>query len=122
MATDFDGCGFGAITPDLILSSLIGRVTLTGQKRLRVQIFVNTVTLTPVHCGSDEDFNINLRRSMDMGTDGNVILRVNIINYQDGSGIGQYNCGIPKTIPEMLNSLFGEDANGVVYLNVANIT
>lgn len=122
MATDFDGCGFGAITPDLILSSLIGCVTLTGQKRLRVQTSTNTVTLTPIHCGSDEDFNINLRRSMDMGTDGNVILRVNIISYRDGSGIGQCNCGIPKTIPEMLNSLFGEDANGIVYLNVANIT
>ena len=123
MATDFNGCGFGAITPDLILSSLIGCVTATGAKALRIQKYTDTATLTPVHCGSDEDFAINLRRALDMGYDGDVVLRVNIIDYFEGAGtFGQCDCAVPKTVPEMLNSLFGEDAQGVVYLNVANIT
>jgi len=123
MATDFGSCGFGAITPDLILSSLIGCVTANGQKRLRVQKYTNVATLTPVHCGNSEDFNINLRRALDMGYDGDVVLRINIIDYFEGQGtIGQCDCGVAKTVPELLNSLFGEDAQGNVYVNIANIT
>ncbi len=123
MATDFGSCGFGAITPDLILSSLIGCVTANGQKRFRIQKYTDTVTLTPVHCGNAEDFEINLRRALDIGYDDEVVLRVNIIDYFEGQGtIGQCDCGIPKTVPEMLNSLFGEDNAGNVYFNVANIT
>ena len=123
MATDFNVCGFGAITPDLILSSLIGCVTATGAKAFRIQKYTNTVTLTPVHCGNAEDFNLNLRRALDMGYDDKVVLRVNIIDYFEGQGtFGECDCGVPKNVPDMLNSLFGEDANGVVYLNIANIT
>jgi len=123
MATDFDSCGFGAITPDLILSSLIGCVTATGAKRFRIQKYTDVVTTTPISCGSKEDFEINLRRALDMGYDGDVVLRVNIIDYFEGQGtFGQCDCGVPKTVPEMLNSMFGEDNTGKVYLNVANIT
>jgi hypothetical protein len=123
MAADFNGCGFGAITPDLILSSLIGCVVADGSKALRIQKYTNTATLTPVHCGNNEDFALNLSRALDMGYDDKVVLRVNIIDYFEGAGtIGECDCGIPKTVPEMLNSLFGEDIAGNVYLNVANIT
>jgi len=122
MATDFTGCGFGAITPDLILSSLIGCVTATGQKAFRVQTYSES-TLTPVHCANKEDFEINLRRALDIGYDNEVVLRVNITNYFEEQGtFGQCDCGIPKTVPEMLNSLFGEDIAGNVYFIVANIT
>jgi hypothetical protein len=123
MATDFGSCGFGAITPDLILSSLIGCVTATGQKRFRIQEYSDVATLTPVHCGNSEDFGINLKRALDIGYDGTVVLRVNIIDYYEGQGtIGQCDCGVAATVPELLNSLFGEDALGNVYFNVANIT
>ena len=58
-----------------------------------------------------------------MGYDGKVILRVNIIDYFEGAGtFGECDCAVPKTIPDMLNSIFGEDAQGNVYLNIANIT
>ena len=123
MATDFTGCGFGAITPDLILSSLIGCVTADGQKRFRVQTYSDVATLTPVHCGNSEDFAINLRRCLDIGYDDFVVLRVNVIDYYEGQGtFGQCDCGVAQTVPDMLNSLFGEDAQGNVYFNVANIT
>jgi len=123
MATDFNACGFGAITPDLILQSLIGCVTATGQKAFRVQIYSET-TLTSVHCGNQEDFMLNLRRALDMGYDDKLVLRVNKTDYFEGEniGIGECDCGIATSIPDKLNSLFGEDANGVVYLNIANIT
>lgn len=123
MATDFNGCGFGAITPDLILSSLIGCVTADGQKRFRIQLYSNVATTTPVACGNNEDFEINLQRALDMGYDGDVVLRVNVISYFEGQGtIGQCDCGVPKTVPEMLNSVFGEGIDGKVYLNIASIT
>jgi hypothetical protein len=109
MATDFD----------LVLSSLIGCVVNTGQNRLRIQTY-SEITLSPVHCGSLEDFEINLRRSIIKGYDNYDILRVNIHNYTEG--VGHCDCGIPKTIPEMFNSLFGEDNNGNVYVNIANIS
>jgi hypothetical protein len=123
MATDFGACGFGAITPDLILKSLIGCDTVTGQKKFRVQLYTVS-TLTPVHCGSDEDFEINLRRALDMGYDDKVVLRVNVAQHFEGAeiGIGECDCGFATTVPDMLNSLFGEDAQGVVYFNVASIT
>ena len=58
-----------------------------------------------------------------MGYDGDVVLSVNIISYFEGQGtIGQCDCGVPKTVPEMLNSVFGEGVDGKVYLNVASIT
>ena len=123
MATDFGACGFGAITPDLILSSLIGCVTATGAKAFRIQKYSDVATLTPVKCANKEDFEINLRRALDMGYDNDVVLRVNMIDYYEGQGtIGQCDCGVAKTVPEILNSLFGEDNTGKVYFNVANIT
>lgn len=123
MATDFNACGFGAITPDLILSSLVGCVTATGAKALRIQEYSDVATLTPINCGNAEDFTINLQRALDMGYDGKVVLRVNIIDYYEGQGtFEECGCGIPKTTPELLNSLFGVDNAGNVYLNVANIT
>jgi len=123
MATNFTGCGFGAITPDLILSSLIGCVVADGTSRFRIQKYSDVATLTPVNCGSAEDFTLNLRRALDVGEDNEVVLRVNIIDYFEGQGtFGQCGCGVPKTESDLLNSLFGEGADGKVYFNVANIT
>ena len=123
MATDFNVGGFGAITPDLILSSLIGCVVADGSKAFRIQEYSDVATLTPVSCANAEDFMLNLQRALDMGYDDRVVLRVNIIDYFEGQGtFGECGCGEVKSIPDQLNSLFGEDAQGNVYFNVANIT
>lgn len=122
MANEFSINGIGAITPDLILKSLIGCVVATGAKALRIQKFAET-TLTPVHCGNYEDFQINLARALMLGYDDVVVLRVNITDYFEGQGtFGACDCGMGETTSDMLNSLFGEDALGKVYLNLANIT
>ena len=63
MATDFGVGGFGAITPDLILSSLIGCVTATGASALRIQEYSDVATLTPVNCANAEDYMLNLQRA-----------------------------------------------------------
>lgn len=118
MASDFDSCGFGAISPELILRSLIGCVdNLAGtytQAVLRVELHSEAMT-SPVHCASFEDFQINLRRCLDMALDGHVTLRVNVFSRSvDTCGL----CANAATWYDYLNSLFGEDENGLLYLNV----
>lgn len=117
MATDFNGCGFGAITPDLILKSLRGCGGTTGQGVLRCEFYTNVAT-SPVHCGSDEDFEINLRRSIDMGIDGKPILRVNL----NAEALEECGCGVAETDVDIMNSFFSEDGTGKVYFNMKNIT
>ena len=123
MAEFTDYKNFGAITPELILQTLIGCVTLTGAKAFRVQLF-NETTLTPIHCANYEDVLINIRRALAIGYDDKLVLRVNKADYYEGEniGFGECDCGVAQTVPDMVNSLFGEDANGLVYFNMANIT
>lgn len=122
MASDFNSDKFGAISPELVIKSLTGCVVSTGKAALRVQIFNNVVT-SAVSCASKEDFDINLRRALHMGYDGEVVLRVNKTDYLDGVGFGNcQTCANGTTVTDIVSSLFGEDENGVVYFNIANIT
>ena len=122
MATDFNACGFGAISYETIIKALTGCVTATGKAALRVQMYSNVVT-SPVSCSCKEDFAINLQRALHMGYDREVVLRVNKTDYLDGAGFGSCpTCANAMTLTDTISSLFGEDENGVVYFNVANIT
>ena len=113
-ATEFTNAKFGAITPELILRSLIGCVVGTGQAVFRVEMHTDTTT-SPVHCASFEDFQINLRRCLAMADDGYVTLRVNVVS-DTVSTCGL--CANAITYYDYLNSLFGEDNGGLVYFNV----
>jgi hypothetical protein len=114
MATDFNACGFGAITPELILRSLIGCVVSNDMPVLRSYCGTAVVT-TPVHCGSWEDFQINLRRALVMANDGYVAIRINYVT----SEIGTCGCAVASTWWDYFNSLFGEDSEGNVWVNFA---
>ena len=114
MATDFNVCGFGAITPELILRSLIGCITGTGVKVFRIEGYTNVATTPATACASYEDFMINLQRAMDMADDGQVTLRMNMLSAADG-GCG---CNEAATWYDNLNSLFGVGVDGKVYINV----
>ena len=115
MATDLTACGFGAITPDLILRALIGCVdNLAGtytQHTLKVEIHTDAL-LSPVTCASWEDFQINLRKALTMDTESGTTLRVNKYStgYEDCGG-----CANGTTWYDTMNSLFGMDENGLVY-------
>ena len=117
MANDFTDCGFGAITPELILRTLIGCVSnLAGtytQAVLKVDMY-HELMLSPVHCASYEDFQINLRRALNVSNTG-LSLRVNyLVQGLDTCGL----CANAITWWDYFNSLFGEDSDGVVYINV----
>jgi len=141
--TDFTECGFGAITPELILRSLIGciaedggplrvsgksqpklpginllrrpdEVGNAGQAALKIE-FHMTVTTSPVHCGSFEDFQINLQRALVFDPVYGLTLRINI-NWIDLDTCG--TCQNAITWWDYFNALFGEDSEGLVYLNV----
>ncbi len=118
MASDFTDCGFGAITPELILRSLIGCISTT--KYLRVAMTSPEVT-TPIHCANHEDVQINLQRCLAIATvDNKITLRLNV-QSDNPTPISDCNaCGAAVTVPEILNNLFSEDAQGRVYLNVFN--
>ncbi len=118
MATDFTACGFGAITPELILRTLIGCIGNT--KYIRVAITTPEVT-TPIHCGNYEDVQINLQRCLVIATvDDKITLRVNV-QSDNPTPISECDvCGAAVTVPEILNNLFSEDSEGRVYLNLFN--
>ena len=112
MATDFTDCGFGAITPELILRSLIGCITASPMRAFRIETHTNIVT-SAVHCANYEDFQINLNRALAMASDDKPTLRVNMITRVADCD----TCGSGNTWFDWLNSCFGEDANGLVYFN-----
>lgn len=141
--SDFTDCGFGVITPELILRSLIGCLAEgdgplrlqgkslprlpglnildppaqgvnTGQAALKIE-FHQEVTTSPVHCGSFEDFQINLQRALVFDPMYGLTLRVNI-NWDDLDTCGTFQNAI--TWWDYFNALFGEDSEGLVYLNV----
>ena len=112
-----DFCGFGDISLDLIFRSLLGCDATDGKTVLRICIGTE-VTTTPIHCGSFEDFMINLRRSLEMAADGQIAIRVNFDYYIEGAGLS--TCGLCAngfTWEDYANSLFGEDSEGLVWIN-----
>ena len=117
MANDFNTCGFGAITFDLIIKALTGcSPNLQGtytQHVLRVEEHSEVIT-SPIHCANHEDFQITLQRALVVADDGQLALRV---NYRI-SGVTTCGCNEAKTEEEILTDFFGEDAQGLVYFNI----
>ena len=114
MASDFGSCGFGAITPELILRSLVA--TKGGLNSLRIESYTNVTQTSPIHCATKEDFQINLSRALTMAQDGAVALRVNFVV---GLGDGGFNdCANAVDDNYIKNSFFGEGVDGKVYFNV----
>lgn len=113
-----DFCGFGELDPELIFRSLLGCDTNDRKVVLRVCMGIGVVT-TPVHCGSFEDFLLNLRRSLEMAEDGQIAIRLNYDTYPEGMGLSICDtCAMGMNWQDYANSIFGEDSNGLVWVNI----
>jgi len=113
---DLTACGFGAITPELIFRSLIGCDESTGMPAIRANLHMGEGRFTsPLKCASFEDFLILLQRSLSMGNDGHVLINVNV-GFDTLTTCD--DCGSAMTWIELASTLFSEDNNGQVYLNM----
>lgn len=115
-------CTFGALTPELIARSLLGCDSTNKTVNIRVVVHTGITELTPIACGSMEDFWINLRGALVIANDNQIALNVKLVTYDDGAGLS--TCGICAngfSWGDYLNAPFSKDAEGNVYLNLANV-
>lgn len=123
--SDFGACNFGAITPELVFRSLLSGIQGSGSCGLRIQaVDTDRLTLTqPIYCGTPEDFWSLLHQTLMIGTDGKVVIRTNLVESSEGDGLdGCGNCGDGYLLYEAFSAIFCRDENGVVYLNIINVT
>lgn len=123
----FNSCGFGAITPELLVRSLLSGITANGDFACGVRtqdVSTTTKTLSKVEpCATFVDFMALFQRSLIMAYDGKVAIRTTTTSSNEGAGLENCAaCANAYTIEELLSSLFIQDEDGVVYLNIINIT
>lgn len=123
--SDFGACNFGAISPELIFRTLVSGIQNAGSCGIRMHgVDTSALTLTqPVYCGTPEDFWSLLHQTLIISHDGKVAIRTNFVTALDGAGLDTCgNCGDGYLLHETMSAIFSRDENGVVYLNVINIT
>ena len=125
--SDFGTCNFGAITPELLVRSLLSGITAqpTFACGIRFQpVSTSGKTLSKVEsCASLEDLMTIIQRSLMIGYDNAVAIRVNEVSSLEGAGLEVCAaCQNAYSIEELLASPFVQDEDGVVYLNVINLT
>lgn len=121
----FNSCGFGAISPELIIRSLLNSISGEPNCGIRVvDVDTSAMTMTnPFVCGSFEDVFTLFQRSLMLADDNQIAIRSTTTNSVNGANLEVCgNCGDGYGIPEILGSLFSMDENGNVYLNIINIT
>jgi hypothetical protein len=120
--TTLDLCSFGALDPELILRSLLGCDARLEMVYFRIVPYSMSAPLTPITCASNEDFLINLRKSLLLAGDDKIALRVNLATYADGEGLS--TCGVCAngfTWADYTNAAFSMDDDGLVYFNIAQL-
>lgn len=123
--SDFNSCDFGAITPELVLQSLISGITGKPNCGLRiVDVSLGGAPVThPATCASINDFWSLILRSLVIATDGKVAIHTITTASMDGAGLENcVECGGTATMQEYGGSLFSEDEAGNVYLNLINVS
>ena len=123
--SDFNSCGFGAISPELVLRSLLSGIQAIDSCGLRtVDVDTSQMTLiSPLSCGSAEDLWTLFTRSLVMADDGLVAIRTTTTTSLEGAGLD--NCGGCVGAyfwTEIGGAIFVEDENGNVYMNIIKIT
>lgn len=122
---NFGQCDFGAITPELVLRSLLSGITAGVSCGLRfVEVDVGGKTMTkPGGCASFEDLFTLFQRSLMIADDGVVAIRSTTTNSANGVGLENCtSCANGYALWEYASSLFSEDEDGKIYMNLINIT
>ena len=123
--SDFTDCGFGAISPELLIRSLLSGINGRPACGIRVEDTSTTGQTMYVAetCGSAEDLMSLFQRALVMADDGHVAIRSTTTTAINGAGLSTCgNCASGYNVYEYLGSIFCQDASGNVYLNVINIT
>ena len=123
--SDFGSCDFGAITPELMIKSLISGINERPTCGLRVvDVDTSGVTMySTVPCATAMDLWSLFLRSLTIADDGMVAIRSTTTTANNGSGLSTCgNCADGWSIYEAMGSLFCQDASGTVYMNIVNIT
>lgn len=122
--SDFTTCDFGAITPELLIRSLLSGITGIEACGIRMKMYDIVDVATPVYqCTTPTDFMELFRKALVIADDGKVAIRVLRTQSLDGAGLSTcQNCVDSFTVYEFLGSLFIADSTGAVYLNLIQIT
>ena len=125
--SDFGTCDFGAITPELLLRSLLSGITAQPTFACGVRLQPTSTagkTLSKVGgCASVEDLMTVFRRALIIGYDDKVAIRTTTTTSLEGAGLETCAaCQNAYSMEELLSSPFVQDEDGVVYLNIINLT
>ncbi len=123
--SDFTDCGFGAISPELLIRSLLSGIN--GRPACGIRVNDTDTDQTTMYvaesCGSAEDLMSLFQRALVMADDGHVAIRSTTTTAINGAGLSTCgSCQSGYNVYEYLGSIFCQDASGNVYLNVINIT
>lgn len=125
--SDFTSPLFGAITPELLVRSLVSGIIAQptfgcGIRLQGVDTSQKTLSKVPV-CATFIDLMTTFQRSLMMAYDGKVAIRTTTTTTLEGASIEEcIACGNGYSIEELLSACFVQDEDGVVYLNLINIT
>ena len=125
--SDFNSCGFGAITPELIFRSILRGTTniavLEGFCALGCVGTTATRRSTPFVCTDANDLFSLLQRSLVMADDGKVALRVVTISSENGAAFDEcIGCANGEAWYQLAARCFTLDDNGDVALIIGYIT
>lgn len=122
--SDFNSCEFGAITPELLVRSLLSGIDSLNSCGIRTTVSTSIANQQTLYtCSTPTDFFELFRRALIIAPDGKVAIRVLETTSVDGDGLSTcQSCTDSYTLYELLGSLFVQDGNGDVYLNVIKIT
>jgi hypothetical protein len=89
MASDFNSCGFGAISPEMLVKSLLSGIQAFSACGIRtVAVDVSGKTLSSPHaCSTAEDFWNLFLRSLVMADDDKVAIRTTYTASANGAGL-----------------------------------
>ena len=123
--SNFNECDFGAITPELVLKSLLSGIIAFPACGIRtVKSSTQGKTLSSPHnCTTATDLWVLFTRALMIADDGKVAIRTTYTDAIAGAGLGTCgDCDTAFQMEEIAQAIFIEDEDGKVYLNIINIT
>lgn len=123
--SDFGSCEFGAISPELVLRSLLSGIQGNKSCGLRlVVVDVSEKEMTNLGICTDAlDLFTVFKQTLVMADDGFVAIRTALHTAADGEGLDHCAaCQSGYSMDEYAGSMFSKDTDGNVYLNLINIT
>jgi len=123
--SDFGTCEFGAITPELVLRSLLSGIQGNASCGLRLTVVdVSQKEMTNlIVCTDIADLWTIFTQTLTIAHDGLVSIRAAIHTSLEGAGLDTCGaCQSGYTMAEYAGSMFSKDTDGTVYLNLIQIT